>query len=185
MVKPPVGGFKMDTSSKRPFLGKNFLLFLAGFSLFTGISNTFEPSDWAQVELLNNPEAISQQLEGGLVIFQDNTLLPLSNPSNPGNEIKGKIFVLVTAYSSTPWETDGNPFITASGTWVRDGVVANNKLPLGTKVRFPDLYGEKIFVVEDRMHSRKGSYQFDIWLPSYWEAKDFGVRKTYIEILEG
>src|SRR3990167_1248447 len=41
-------------------------------------------------------------------------------------------YVTITAYSSTPEETDSTPFITASGTHVRDGVVAANFLPLGT-----------------------------------------------------
>ncbi len=185
MVKSPLGDFKMDTSSKCPFWGKNFLLFLAGFSLFTGISPAFESFQKVKNNPLEaNPKAILQELEQGLTFFQGNTLLPLTNPSSPGNEIKGKLLVLVTAYSSTPWETDDNPFITASGKWVEDGFVANNKFPIGTKVRFPEIYGEKVFVIEDRMNWKKGSYQFDIWLPSHWEAKDFGVKTTYIEILE-
>ena len=176
----------MDLSSKRPFWAPNFLLFLAGFGIFTGISPVFEPFlNRVQINLPeNNPETIYLELEQGLTIIQGNTLLAFSNLSNPKNEIRGRLLVLVTAYSSTPWETDSNPFITASGKLVEDGVVANNKLPIGTKVRFPEIYGDKVFVVEDRMNSRKGSNQFDIWLPSHWEAKDFGVKRTYIEILE-
>lgn len=176
----------MDLSSKRPFWAPNFLLFLAGFSIFTGISPVFEPFlNRVQTNLSETSSAtISLELEQGLTIIQGNTLLAFSNLSNPENAIRGRVLVLVTAYSSTPWETDGNPFITASGKLVEDGIVANNKLPIGTKVRFPEIYGDKVFVVEDRMHSRKGSYQFDIWLPSHWEAQNFGVKKTYIEILE-
>ena len=120
-----------------------------------------------------------------LVIFGGNSLAAVSNPLNEQVNQVRKVRVVVTAYSSTPWETDDNPFITASGKWVEDGFVANNKFPIGTKVRFPEIYGEKVFVIEDRMNWKKGSYQFDIWLPSHWEAKDFGVKTTYIEILEG
>jgi len=119
--------------------------------------------------------------------FQENTLFSISEPlltkkeePTPVKEIK----VIVTAYSSTPWQTDDTPFITAAGTWVRDGVVANNKHSFGTKVRFPEIYGNKIFVVEDRMHWRNGPYQFDIWMDSYEKAKEFGAKIVKAEILE-
>ena len=118
------------------------------------------------------------------VILQNNSFMAISNPSNPEPKIAKKIRVVVTAYSSTPWETWGDPFITAAGTGVRDGIVANNLLPFGTKVRFPEIYGDKIFMVEDRMNSRKGHYHFDIWFPEHWQALNFGAKRTYIEVLE-
>ncbi len=120
-----------------------------------------------------------------LAVFQENSLLSLSSPVNPEPETTQKIRVIITAYSSTIWETDDSPFITAAGTLVRDGVIANNYLPFGTKIRIPELYGDKIFVVEDRMSWRKGNYQFDIWFPDYWQALNFGAQRTYIEVLEG
>jgi len=95
-----------------------------------------------------------------------------------------KIKVIVTAYSSTEWQTDDTPFITANGSEVRDGIVANNMLPFGTEIKLPELYGNKVFTVEDRMHSRKSKYQIDIWFPTLEEAKAFGVKETYIEVLE-
>jgi 3D (Asp-Asp-Asp) domain-containing protein len=119
-----------------------------------------------------------------LCIVQGNSLLAISSPSNPEPEVSQKINVVVTAYSSSPWETWGDPFITAAGTGVREGIVANNLLPFGTKVRLPEIYGEKVFVVEDRMNSRIGYYHVDIWLPSYREALNFGAKRTYIEVLE-
>ena len=60
--------------------------------------------------------------------------------------------VEASGYSSTHDQTDDTPFITASGTYVRDGVVAANFLPIGTVIKIPDLYGNKTFVVEDRMN---------------------------------
>jgi len=92
--------------------------------------------------------------------------------------------VVLTAYSSTVGQTDGTPFITANGTYVRDGIVANNGLPFGTEIRIPELFGEKVFSVQDRMHWRKGGYQFDIWFPTYEQAKNFGVKYAYVEVLE-
>jgi 3D (Asp-Asp-Asp) domain-containing protein len=131
-------------------------------------------------------EAIASQNLGlsQLATVQNNSLLAVSSPSNPEPEVSQKMNVVVTAYSSTPWETWGDPFVTAAGTGVREGVVANNLLPFGTKVRLPEIYGNKIFVVEDRMNSRIGYYHIDIWFPSYREALNFGAKRTYIEVLE-
>jgi len=115
-----------------------------------------------------------------LAMLQENSLAQASSPQNPKQIMK----VIITAYSSVPEETDSTPFITAAGTPVRDGIVANNLLPFGTKIKIPDLYGNKIFIVEDRMNRRKGLNQFDIWFASQAEAKNFGAQITYIEILE-
>jgi len=94
------------------------------------------------------------------------------------------IKVVVTAYSSTPDQTDDTPFITASGKHVADGIVANNMLPLGTKIRIPGLYGDKVFVIEDRMNKKKSNYHIDIWMPTRTLALNFGVKTTEIEVLE-
>jgi 3D (Asp-Asp-Asp) domain-containing protein len=118
-----------------------------------------------------------------IVIFEGNSILGISNPNNPEKE-PIRIFAIVTAYSSTPWETDEDPHITASGKIVRDGIVANNLLPFGTKIKIPEIFGDKIFVVEDRMSFEKSNYQFDVWFEDYFEALKFGTKKTYVEILE-
>ena len=89
-----------------------------------------------------------------------------------------------TGYSSTEDQTDDSPFITASGAHVEDGIVAINGLPFGTKVRIPDLYGDKVFTVEDRMHERMGNAHADIWFADRHEAVEFGARFAKIEILE-
>jgi 3D (Asp-Asp-Asp) domain-containing protein len=91
--------------------------------------------------------------------------------------------VVITAYSSTPDQTDDTPFITASGKHVADGIIANNMLPIGTKIKIPGLYGDKIFVVEDRMASYKSKYHFDIWMPDRTSAINFGVKTAEIEVL--
>ena len=93
-------------------------------------------------------------------------------------------YMLLTGYSSTEDQTDSTPFITASLKHVEDGIVANNLLPFGTKIRIPELYGDKEFVVEDRMHFRKGKYNLDIWFPTREDATNFGVKKAYIEVIE-
>ena len=115
--------------------------------------------------------------------IQNNSIVAVSNPTLPPNTAQ-KLEMVITAYSSTTWQTDETPFITASGKTVTDGIIANNLLPFGTKVRIPEIYGDKVFVVEDRMHTKNGNYHVDIWFPSYWQAKSFGKTSAYIEILE-
>lgn len=117
------------------------------------------------------------------VIVQGNTLSSVSNPANPPLKVIRKLPVIITAYSSTPSQTDDTPYITASGTWVREGIVANNLLLFGTKIRIPEIYGDKVFTVEDRMNRKKSDYHVDVWLPDYGQALSFGVMRTHIEIL--
>jgi len=100
----------------------------------------------------------------------------------PNFTIKDKKKIAVTAYSSTPDQTDNSPFITANGSFVREGVVAANFLKFGTKVRFPDVYGDNIFIVADRM-AEQNNHKIDVWMESRAEALQFGVKKLNIEIL--
>lgn len=94
------------------------------------------------------------------------------------------MFMDMSAYTSAVNETDGSPFITADGSVVRDGVIATNALPFGTKVRIPSLFGDKIFTVRDRMNQRY-YYRVDVWMTTKKDAFAFGVkRKVEIEVIE-
>lgn len=103
-------------------------------------------------------------------------------PDDVAADVLKRQKVWVTAYSSTPEETDDTPFVTAMGSPVRDGIIATNLLPFGTMVQIPKLFGDKIFVVEDRMHPRKKNF-IDIWMSSKQEAKEFGIAYTDIVVL--
>lgn len=92
------------------------------------------------------------------------------------------IRLLITAYSSSPEETDDTPFITASGSNVRPGVIAANFLPFGAKVRLPKLFGDQVFIVEDRL-SQIHDDRVDIWFPSKEEAINFGQKVSEVEVL--
>lgn len=94
------------------------------------------------------------------------------------------IRLTVTAYSSTVDQTDSDPFTTASGERVADGIIAYNFLPFGTKVRFPERFGNKIFVVEDRLRTGHGHYIADMWMPSRQQAQQWGARILTMEIVE-
>ncbi|MFA5127705.1 MAG: hypothetical protein WC457_01725 [Patescibacteria group bacterium] len=91
--------------------------------------------------------------------------------------------VVMTAYTSTPDQTDDTPDIAASGKHVYDGMLAANWLPMGTKVKIPELYGDKIFTIDDRMNKRYGYGRMDIWLDTTKaEARKFGVKRLTVEI---
>lgn len=127
------------------------------------------------------------KIKTDFLISQENMLISLNSfhsySQQKSSEAAQKINVVVTGYSSTIEETDNTPFLTAANTLVKEGIVANNLYPFGTKIKFPKLFGERIFVVEDRMHSRKGNYIVDIWFPSREDALNFGVKFTEMEVL--
>jgi len=89
--------------------------------------------------------------------------------------------IATTAYNSTPEQCDDTPFTTASGTPTRHGVVASNYFPIGTRIKIPDMYGDQIFIVEDRMNARYNK-RMDIWMEEYNEARVFGYQDITIEV---
>lgn len=162
------------------------LLFISIITALLGLPIVpFLKGQFIEAEGIQAPLLIYEEGSNSLLLVQGNTLRPVSplpEKEAPPQVSYRKIWVVLTAYSSHTWQTDDTPFITAAGTSVRDGIVATNLLPFGAKIRIPEVYGNKVFVVEDRMHP-KNYYKVDIWFPSYWEAKTFGVKKTYIEVL--
>jgi len=120
------------------------------------------------------------------------TLIPFSTSHAPPFSISADdetlqepetLKVWVTAYSSTPEQTDENPFETAAQTRVRDGIVAANFLPFGSIIKIPEFFGDKLFVVEDRMHARK-RYVVDVWMAEKQAAKEFGSAITEIIVVQ-
>lgn len=89
--------------------------------------------------------------------------------------------VAATAYNSMESQTDSTPWITASGTRCREGVIASNFLPFGTKVLIEG-FGDRVFVVEDRMN-RRYKQRIDIWFRDYSDARRFGVRTIKYHVL--
>jgi 3D (Asp-Asp-Asp) domain-containing protein len=92
------------------------------------------------------------------------------------------ITVPTSAYNSEVGQTDSSPFTTADGSQVRDGIVAANFLPHGTRLRIPDHFGNKVFEVHDRMNSRY-TYKMDLWMLNKSDARKWGVRTVKVEIL--
>ncbi|NQU77819.1 3D domain-containing protein [Candidatus Falkowbacteria bacterium] len=126
-------------------------------------------------------EIIADQNRANLGIMRQAVLYnPDSVPVD--YEVAWNRYVTVTAYTSEIWQTDASPFTTANGSIVHDGVIAANFLRHGTKVRFPEYFGDKIFEVKDRMNPRY-YYRADIWMDDKPVAKQFGRRTLKIEIL--
>ena len=94
--------------------------------------------------------------------------------------------VVLTAYNSDKAQCDDSPCITANGFNVcKHGIedtVAANFLPMGTKIRIPALFGDRIFVVRDRMAKRHQN-RVDIWMKNYSSAIKFGIKTATIEIV--
>lgn len=149
-------------------------LFFAIIALIFTINTVYPRAAFAQERLtLNSPAA---------PFAGDELRLPPNQPKLQ-QKIKKSIKALATAYSSTPDQTDDTPFITANGKYVYDGLVAANFLPFGAKLRLPEICGDKIFTVDDRMNARY-KQRIDVWMKSRQEAKNFGAKIVSVEILE-
>lgn len=147
------------------------------------LSNRRVHFEGPSIEEINQVLLEKNQSYFGLSLVQNDSLIAQRPPKTPKTYKPKEVYIVAaTGYSSTPEQTDSTPFITAAGIHVRDGVVAANFLPFGTIIKIPELFGNKTFIVEDRMHSR---YQLniDIWFPEKALAKEFGLRIVRIEIV--
>jgi len=126
----------------------------------------------------------SEKAADQAIVREDPYLIPGDDSLLAQNEFSSRrsVAVVVTGYSSTEDQTDDTPFTTAWNTETRPGVVAANWLPLGTKIRIPEIFGNQVFTVEDRMHP-KNDGKLDVWFQSREEALKFGVKKARVEIL--
>ena len=107
--------------------------------------------------------------------------LPIAEAAKPYKTM----MIPITAYTSEVAQTDDSPCITASGLNVctrnKEDIVAANFLPMGTRVKIPELYGDRIFTVQDRMNKRYDKHM-DVWLKDLKQAKQFGLKYTKIEV---
>ena len=121
------------------------------------------------------------------IIGPQNQVLPISENKNPEVRVISTSLRTITAYNSVPEQTDDTPCITANGFdvcqhWTEDTIAANF-LKFGTKVRIPELFGDRIFIVRDRMNKRF-SDRVDVWMKEVPDARKFGKKVAYIEVVE-
>ncbi len=168
-----VGIFKLH---KTMFLAKKYLNFIEKTLILALLVVVFE---FCMPHVIYGQETGNSNELGPVLVQITNT-----NDTDLGDSIdKPRIirWVTITAYSSTVDQCDDTPFIAASNKHVYDGMVACNFLPFGTKVKFPDVFGDKIFTVDDRMNKKYNS-RIDIWMPTREQAKQFGAQYLKVEI---
>ena len=129
-----------------------------------------EPAE-TEEEYLQSGDAECYQ-NGEWVVCEEMDLI------NPVDGPQPLIRAEVSAYNSEVGQTDDTPFITASGLHVKHGIVANNCLAFGTEV---EIQGET-YEVQDRMNSRYGCHNFDIWMESKDEALNWGRQTLAVAI---
>lgn len=100
-----------------------------------------------------------------------------TEPEKEIEALEGRFY----AYSDEVGQTDANPRRTASGKEVFEGLIANNCLPFGTKVK---VEGRGIYEVQDRMNARYGCETFDVFFETKGEAMKFGKRSLKYSVLE-
>jgi len=139
----------------------------------------------------------------GTAIAESTVIEEAAFPVSEDKEARYEQWVVATAYSSDPWQTDSTPCLPAMQfdlckyyeDYGIEDTVAANFLPLGTQVKFPELYGDKIFVVRDRMNARyNGKSRIDFWVGSVTpntpeiiaaaktKARGFGVKQVKMEV---
>lgn len=149
------------------------------------------------IDLIIN-DTITKETEMNQQITATSTEIVYYGPKNTTKNIKPEKEELgvtvvrtsthtMTAYNSDPRQTDNTPCITANGFNVCDhnteDTIAANFLKFGTKVMIPDLFGDRVFIVRDRMNKRY-SDRVDIWMKDYDDAIKFGVKVAKIQVIE-
>lgn len=165
----------------------------------------------ALVVLAGSPQSVKAQ-KGSILPIDISALVLSENvendeirqfPKSNERDPRYSTWVVASAYSSDPYQTDSTPCIPAMGNFNlcenyelhgQEDTIASNCIPLGTQVKLPSLYGDRIFTVRDRMNERYGCDRVDVWIGSdgsfggknYREAKSkakaFGLKRTKIEI---
>lgn len=137
------------------------------------------------------PRAIAKHVELRSNLFSVAACLTLASafPTTTGTAVyfaqmeppkKQAQWAVVTAYSSSPDETDEDPFVTASGEQVREGIVAcSREFPFGTRFSIDG----KVYECLDRL-APKYDRRFDIWMASKMEALKYGKQQLLVELVE-
>jgi len=139
--------------------------------------NNFNPDQNGKIAAEAEGQANSEALSGIL------------NSKLPENEdvIKWAKRFVITAYTSEIGQTDDSPCITANNFNVCDNgiedTIAANFLPFGAKVKIPELFGDRIFTVRDRMN-RRFTNRVDVWMIERPDAVKFGVKIARVEVLK-
>src|SRR4030042_6057976 len=162
-------------------LAKKFILglvivFIFDFFLFSTPALASAENDdmrnFSEMEAILLAETVSESLNYNPAAL--NTL-----PTNKDQEFSNIGYFSITAYTSEASQCDASPCITPNGfNLCQHGIedtIAANFLPFGAKIKIPDLFGDRIFIVRDRMNARFQK-TIDIWMRDKATAIKFGVK---------
>lgn len=167
-------------TSITPFFSQKIARFVNFMAISAFLAHVFVPN---AVFAATPDEEVFVDLASIPTVLEGTPESRLFFPNLPVKSPDKRLRATISAYTSTPEQTDSSPFIAATGKRVHDGMIAANWLPFGTIVKIPSLFGDKEFVVEDRMNPRYGYGHLDIWFDSTTtEARKFGIRHRDIEI---
>jgi len=131
--------------------------------------------------LVPSERAVALMIDAMLNEMRESGDLPEAQNAPP----RRTFTIPISAYNSEPGQTDDTPCIAARGFDLcahnEENVVAANFLPIGAQVRIPELYGDRVFTVVDRMNARY-YYRMDIWMRSKEDAKQFGVKYATVQV---
>ncbi|WP_309573116.1 hypothetical protein, partial [Deinococcus sp.] len=100
-----------------------------------------------QDALSDLPTSQGAQVTDAAQVRAETVALAAASDTVAYSTVRGKVAIVrATAYNSVPGQTDSTPFVTATGTRTRPGVVALSRdllrqFPYGTKVMIEDLSG--------------------------------------------
>lgn len=127
-----------------------------------------------------NIEFVRDDIQKAKPVFEN------SLPQNNDREVEFKRKYVITAYNSEVAQCDSTPCITANGFNVCEhdieDTVATNMFKFGTKIRIPELFGDRVFIVRDRMNSRY-THRIDVWMKKISHAKMLGLQYAEVEVL--
>ncbi len=163
----------MDTSSETPIVNQ-------GLSIIKKPETSIK-----RMERLSKVDTTDRTIDFTLIPEEKAKETEVAKPV-PSTPISSRR-VSMTAYNSEAAQTDGDPCTTANGFNVcKHGIedtVASNFLPMGTKIKIPSLFGDRIFVVRDRMN-RRYTNRVDVWMLKKSDALKFGVRQAEIVVVK-
>jgi 3D (Asp-Asp-Asp) domain-containing protein len=169
---------------------RSFCLVLCGLTL--GISALFGGQPKEVQASLPADDSVQLEVQQNIIDSQSQTIDQLEGVLSQalGQEYRGQPFntmsVTATAYTAREEECNSQPWITASGTPSRVGVIAVSRDMEKLGVRLGDLViikGMGLFRVEDRMNKR-WSKRVDILHANLKAAKKFAKRKVEIMWLD-
>ncbi len=166
-------------------LKKNAREFFVGIVSGLVIANVFFLNA-ANADMDTGPRYPDDATVALLIGAMQNQLRPYGEfPESADAPPRHMLVIPITAYTSEAAQTDSTPCIAARGFDLcahnEEDVIAANFLPMGAKIRIPELYGDRVFTVVDRMNPRYGRH-VDIWMREYADAKAFGVKRAMIEV---